>query len=114
MVDMFKIVYASEGIQGFYSGVFSVMFGQIFIKASAFASNSWALTEILKLSSSYGASGDVDVSPTIIQLCLAAAFSGLVSSFVINPIEVSKLMMMIFYLRSHVAANVCIRSIIHP
>ena len=84
---MFKIVYASEGVQGFYSGVFSVMFGQIFIKASAFSANSWALTELLKLSSN-GASLDSDITPTIIQLCLAAAFSGLVSSFVINPIEV--------------------------
>lgn len=81
---MFKIVYANEGIQGFYSGVFSVMFGQIFIKASAFASYSWALTQLVNLSGG----GEIDVTPSIIQLCLAAAFSGLVSSFVINPIEV--------------------------
>ena len=85
---MAKLVLKEEGVKGFYGGVAGVMFGQAFIKAAAFGSNAWALSEIQKLA------GIADFqNPTILHLTLAAAFSGLASSFVINPIERVKILM---------------------
>lgn len=74
-----------DGIQGFYSGVLGVMIGEAFVKATLFGSNAFAL---MLLSSIAHTS-----SPTLWELALAAAFSGVVSSFVLNPIERVKVLM---------------------
>lgn len=84
MTEMTKLIYKQEGIQGFYSGVSGVMIGEAFVKASLFGSNYWALSVLTH---------DSADSPSIVILCLAAAFSGVVSSFVLNPIERVKILM---------------------
>lgn len=88
MIDMAKVVLKEEGVRGFYGGVFGVMFGQSFIKAAAFGSNAWALSLLESLSGASSAD-----SPALLNLILAASFSGFVSSFVINPIERVKILM---------------------
>eukprot|EP01036_Dinobryon_divergens_P035495 gene35495-46001_t len=87
MFDMAKIVIREEGIKGFYGGVYGVMFGQAFVKATLFGSNTFALVQLSNL-----LHANIE-SPTFIQLCLAAAFSGFISSFVLNPIERVKILM---------------------
>lgn len=83
MIDMAKYVYQEEGLRGFYSGVYGVMAGEAFVKASLFGSNAWALSVL----------NPESLDPSLLQLTLAAAFSGVVSSFVLNPIERVKILM---------------------
>jgi len=81
ILGMIKIVMKEEGLRGFYSGVFGMMVGQALIKAVAFGSNNWALNI---------------QSPgqhSIIQLVLAASFSGFTASFLVNPVERVKILM---------------------
>ena len=59
------------------------MFGEAFVKASLFGSNAWALSQLCAPEESAG----------LVQLSAAAAFSGFVSSFVLNPIERIKILM---------------------
>ena len=82
MVGMFRLVIQEEGIGGLYGGVKGVMFGQAFIKALAFSSNNWALTYL-----------EHDNAPSLEVLITAAAFSGFVTSFLVNPIERIKILM---------------------
>ena len=82
MIDMSKLVFEREGLKGFYGGVYGVMFGEAFVKATLFGSNAYALDQIKFLE-----------IPTFVQLCIASAFSGFVSSFVLNPIERVKILM---------------------
>ena len=84
MIKMAELVYRQEGVEGFYSGVGGVMIGEAFVKASLFGSNYWALSYLTQ---------DSTYPPSILTLCLAAAFSGVVSSFVLNPIERVKILM---------------------
>lgn len=87
LVAIFKKIVESEGIKGFYSGVGGVMLAQAFIKSAAFGSNAWALSEI----SDYF---HLDESHApLIALAFAAAFSGFVTSFVVNPVERIKVLM---------------------
>ena len=79
-------VLDTEGLIGFYQGVGGVMVGQSAIKAVAFSSNAWALSK-LSAGTSAGA------GPSLGLLCIAAAFSGFVSSFVCNPVERIKVLM---------------------
>lgn len=85
MLTMFGLVYKKEGIGGFYQGVIAVMIGQAFIKSALFAANAVAMSYLISSSS--------EASPTVLQLCLAGSFAGLVGSFVINPIERVKVLM---------------------
>jgi hypothetical protein len=80
LLDIAKIVYKKEGIGGFYNGVAGVMVGEAFVKATLFGTNAWALSFFSD-------------SPSIWQLIIAAAFSGVISSFVLNPIERVKVLM---------------------
>ena len=85
-IDTIKKVINEEkdGFKSLYSGVSGVMIGQALIKATAFASNAWALDHLLN---------NTNIDSSFIQLVLAAAFSGLISSFVCNPVERIKVMM---------------------
>ena len=56
------------------------MAGQALIKALAFGSNNWAVSQILE-------------TPTLLQLFFAAGFSGLVASVIVSPIERIKVLM---------------------
>ena len=85
MKKMFIEVYKSEGFMGFYNGLLPAMLGQSLYISAAFASNAWALTQLV----------ETDLSPNVIQLALAGSFGGLVASFVINPIERLKIQMQI-------------------
>jgi solute carrier family 25 carnitine/acylcarnitine transporter 20/29 len=82
LFGMFCYVLEDEGISGFYQGVTGAMLGQAVVKAVAFASNDWALTEL---------SGGV--SPTVWQLIASAMFAGLFTSFFVNPVERIKVVM---------------------
>ena len=85
MVGMFRLVIQEEGIGGLYGGVKGVMFGQAFIKALAFSSNNWALTFLEH--------DNLDNASSLEILIAAAAFSGFVTSFLVNPIERIKILM---------------------
>lgn len=76
-----RCVLRDEGLSSLYEGVAGVMLGNALIKACAFSANKWALSEI------------AIENPTLNQLILAAAFSGLVTSFFSNPIERVKVLM---------------------
>lgn len=76
-----QCILKDEGFSSLYKGVVGVMLGNALIKACAFSANRWALSEIA-----------ID-NPTLNQLILAAAFSGLVTSFFSNPIERVKVLM---------------------
>lgn len=83
LFDLAREVYKAEGVTGFYQGVVGVMVGEAFVKATLFGANAWALSLL----------STADSVPTLSQLTLAAAFSGVVSSFVLNPIERVKVLM---------------------
>ena len=70
-----------DGILSLYNGVAGVMMGNALVKACAFTVNGWALSEL------------TSNSPTIEQLCISAAFAGMVTSFLSNPIERVKVLM---------------------
>lgn len=74
-------ILKDEGIWSLYKGVTGVMMGNALIKACAFSANRWALSEF------------TTGSPTLDQLCLSAAFAGLITSFFSNPIERVKVLM---------------------
>lgn len=86
MIKMAYLVQQEEGLKGFYGGVLGVMIGEAFVKAVLFGSNFWALSKLTD-------GNDLGVSASILQLVLAAAFSGFSSSFVLNPIERVKILM---------------------
>lgn len=83
--DLARVVYSREGVGGFYQGVVGVMVGEAFVKATLFGANAWALSVLCPSLQ--------DATPSLLQLTLAAAFSGVVSSFVLNPIERVKVLM---------------------
>ena len=85
-IDTVKKVINEEkdGFKSLYSGVSGVMIGQSLIKATAFASNAWAFDKLVN---------NAYIDSSFMQLVLAAAFSGFVSSFVCNPVERIKVMM---------------------
>ena len=58
------------------------MIGEAFVKAILFGSNAFTLDQLK----------DFDI-PILLKLCIASAFSGFVSSFVLNPIERVKILM---------------------
>lgn len=87
LIDIFKRIIENEGLKGFYSGVGGVMLAQAFIKSAAFGSNAWALSEI----SEYFHLDETHTS--LIALSFAAAFSGFITSFVVNPVERIKVLM---------------------
>jgi len=96
MLQMTKLIYEMEGISGFFGGVRTMMIGQAFIKAVAFASNNFALYMIREnpgfrdsvILQALGIS-----SHPVCQLILAACFAGFTSSFLVAPVERIKVMM---------------------
>ena len=84
MLSIARYVLEEEGVKGFYGGVAGVMMGQAFIKALAFSSNNAALGWLV-----HAGPG----SPPLEALVAAAAFSGFVTSFLVNPIERVKILM---------------------
>jgi len=46
MFELIQLIYAAEGIKGFFGGVRGMMIGQAFIKAVAFGTNGWMLASV--------------------------------------------------------------------
>jgi len=86
------LVYKKEGLAGFYGGVWSTMAGQAVIKALAFSSNAWALGFLVSSAAS-GSLASVSQQANLLQLTIAACFSGMIVSFVSNPLERIKILM---------------------
>ena len=108
MIDMAKLVLVEDGLAGFYGGVYGVMSGEAFVKATLFGSNVFALSILTRMGN------DIDHnSPTFIQLCLASAFAGFVSSFVLNPIERVKILMQADKAGTYSSEWDCIQKIIN-
>lgn len=84
MFALIKLIYAAEGISGFFGGVRGMMVGQAFIKAVAFGSNKWMLDVV---------NDAFPHSQTFLTLFVAATFSGFVTSFLVAPFERVKVMM---------------------
>mmetsp|Transcript_11013 Transcript_11013/g.22427 ORF Transcript_11013/g.22427 Transcript_11013/m.22427 type:complete len:377 (+) Transcript_11013:167-1297(+) len=77
-------IWKSEGIGGFFDGVLITMIGQAIIKAIQFATNEFTFLWLEKNSS---------IKSTIIKMGTAGIVSGLVSSFVVSPVELVKVRM---------------------
>lgn len=75
-------IFRAEGVAGFYSGVSTTMLGQALIKGALFFVYGFARTFTTGL-----------LGATTLALCLAAAFSGAVSSLVMCPVERVKCVM---------------------
>lgn len=86
-MKMIPLILKNEGVQGFYVGVVGTMIGQSLIKATAFFSNSWALS-VLEMPGMLTGS-----SSRLLNLIIAACFSGFVTSFLVAPIERVKILM---------------------
>jgi len=84
MMKLIKCIYEKEGFKGFYGGVRTMMIGQAFIKAMAFATNS----NMNLFLEDY----NENMSP-LLQLVIAASVSGFVTSFAVAPFERIKIMM---------------------
>lgn len=82
MFQVMSHVWQTEGIEGFFQGVGTMMIAQAIIKSSAFAMNSVGLNALKN-------AGFAETW----NLLLAACFSGLVTSFLVVPFERVKIMM---------------------
>lgn len=82
LIGMAKVILKQEGIRGFYSGCLGVMIGQAFILAAAFASNAFMIRILA-----------ANAHATVLQLTLAASFSGFITTFLVIPIERMKVIM---------------------
>ena len=76
--QMTQIVMREEDISSLYVGVKGSLIGNSIVKACSFSTFHIALLEI---------SGSSTSIPSFDQLCMAAAFSGFLTSFIVNPIE---------------------------
>lgn len=84
MFELIQLIYAAEGIKGFFGGVRGMMVGQAFIKAVAFGSNRWMLDFVEET---------FPHTSSFVSLIAAAAFAGFVASFLVAPFERVKVMM---------------------
>jgi hypothetical protein len=82
--DLIASVYSESGIKGFYGGVKGMVVGQAVIKAAAFSANDYFLNLIR--ASSHATGGATD-------LILAAMLSGLLTSFLVTPVERVKIIL---------------------
>ena len=76
-------MYKTDGVLGFYGGVRGMVVGQALIKSVVFASNDWAVSLC----------GSAPFLGRVTSLILAAMFSGLVTSFIVTPVERVKIIL---------------------
>lgn len=79
-----RMIYRAEGLKGFYHGCRPMMTGQALIKAISFTVNALVLAALLPYSAYVS---------HVVLLLMAACTAGLVSSFVVSPVERIKVMM---------------------
>jgi len=77
-------IWKSEGIRGFFEGVLVTMVGQAFIKAIQFAVNEITFLWLEKHST---------IQSNVIKMAIAGTLAGLLSSFVVTPVELLKIRM---------------------
>lgn len=82
-VQLTKQIYRMEGIPGFYGGVSSTMLGQAIIKGALFFVYGFTRNALARTGLGF----------STLTLCLAASFSGAVTSFVMTPVERVKCVM---------------------
>ena len=82
-IQLTKRIYRAEGIAGFYGGVSTTMAGQAIIKGALFFVYGAARNALTRTALGY----------STLALCLAAAFSGFIGSFVMAPVERVKCVM---------------------
>ena len=79
-IDCVQKTFNQEGFRGFYSGVFSPLYGQMFFRAASFATFRFMINTL-----------SVDDSPPAAsKLMFAGAFTGLCISFIETPIDLVK------------------------
>lgn len=87
MFEMMRIIFAEDGVRGFYNGVWGVMVGQAVIIGVAFTANSYSLEQIATIKG-------ISVSEaSITDLILASSIAGFITAFVVNPIERIKIIL---------------------
>jgi Mitochondrial carrier protein len=86
IVDTALQIYQNDGWQGFFAGAKGMMAGESVIKAVAFASNALALANI-------EASSPSTAGPSALALFVAACFAGMMTAFVVAPVERIKVVM---------------------
>ncbi|KAL7540139.1 hypothetical protein ACHAXR_009905, partial [Thalassiosira sp. AJA248-18] len=77
-------IWKNEGVGGFFEGVLVTMIGQAFIKAIQFAVNEITFLWLEKHST---------IQSNIIKMAIAGTLAGLLSSFVVSPVELVKIRM---------------------
>lgn len=77
-------IWKNEGIRGFFEGVLVTMIGQAFIKAIQFAVNEITFLWLEKHST---------IQSTVMKMAIAGTLAGLLSSFVVSPVELVKIRM---------------------
>ena len=82
-VQLTQMIYRTEGIAGFYGGVSSTMAGQAVIKGALFFVNGGARNALMRTT----------LGTSFTALCLAAAISGAITSFIMSPVERVKCVM---------------------
>jgi solute carrier family 25 carnitine/acylcarnitine transporter 20/29 len=85
MLKLMQRIFKDEGLSGFYGGVRGAMAGQALVKSVAFATNAFVLNK--------GFSIEQGNSASLVQLLIASAVAGAITSFVVNPVERVKILM---------------------
>ena len=103
-IQLTRKIYRTEGVAGFYGGVSSTMMGQAIIKGvlffcSGFLRNAFARTAL-------GAG--------FTAICLAAAISGAVTSFIMSPVERIKCVMQAKAAGTFPNPLACISEVVKP
>ena len=88
-LQLVKCIWNTEGLKGFFGGVRAAMIGQAMIKAIAFTCN----TNILKYLRKKRSVENISQSDEFSSLLLAACISGIITSFVVVPVERIKIIM---------------------
>ena len=90
MLALIQMIWKTEGLYGFFSGVRAMMVGKALVKAVAF----WAYASALRqMNRASFVLRYPDVFSHLMKLILASCWSGFVSSFVVTPVERVKVMM---------------------
>ncbi|EED95428.1 predicted protein [Thalassiosira pseudonana CCMP1335] len=77
-------IFKEEGVPGFFEGVLVTMIGQALIKAIQFATNELTFLWLGKHS---------NIKSNVLKMAIAGVLSGLISSFVVSPVELVKIRM---------------------
>eukprot|EP00578_Thalassiosira_sp_NH16_P013799 CAMPEP_0181121298 /NCGR_PEP_ID=MMETSP1071-20121207/24661_1 /TAXON_ID=35127 /ORGANISM="Thalassiosira sp., Strain NH16" /LENGTH=291 /DNA_ID=CAMNT_0023206103 /DNA_START=370 /DNA_END=1242 /DNA_ORIENTATION=+ len=77
-------IWKNEGVRGFFEGVLVTMIGQAFIKAIQFAVNEITFLWLENHST---------IQSNVIKMAIAGTLAGLLSSFVVSPVELVKIRM---------------------